>query len=115
MLPSQPALLIPLRCGAAQTGVCVTYFSISLFLHVRGAEEDDGVLGSVLLLSPLLVEGISVTTGETHHKDAIHEQQFRTHRAQMARLHLPSLAHLENSGVILLEGIPPLQERQMLT
>lgn len=44
---------------------CVTYFSISLFLQVRGAqeeeqEEDEGVLGSVLLLSPLLVEGISV-------------------------------------------------------
>lgn len=57
-------------------------FSISLFLQVRGAqeeeEEDEGVLGSVLLLSLLLVEGIS------------------------------SLAHLENSGVILLEGIPPL-------
>lgn len=44
---------------------CVTYFSISLFLQVRGAqeeEEDEGVLGSVLLLSPLLVEGISVDT-----------------------------------------------------
>lgn len=58
-------------------------FSISLFLQVRGAheeeEEDEGVLESVLLLSPLLVEGIS------------------------------SLAHLENSGVILLEGIPPLR------
>lgn len=42
----------------------VTYFSISLFLQVRGAQEeeddDEGVLGSVLLLSPLLVEGISV-------------------------------------------------------
>lgn len=43
----------------------VTYFSISLFLQVRGAqeeeeEEEEGVLGSVLLLSPLLVEGISV-------------------------------------------------------
>lgn len=41
----------------------MTYFSISLFLQVRGAEEeedeDEGVLGSVLLLSPLLVEGIS--------------------------------------------------------
>lgn len=24
---------------------------------------------------------------------------------------LPSLAHLENSGVILFEGIPPLQQR----
>ncbi len=52
--------------------MCVTYFSISLFLQVRGAqeeeEEDEGVLGSVLLLSPLLVEGISVntqTTGDT--------------------------------------------------
>lgn len=46
--------------------MCVTYFSISLFLQVRGAqeeeEEDEGVLGSVLLLSPLLVEGISVNT-----------------------------------------------------
>lgn len=44
----------------------VTYFSISLFLQVRGAqeeeEEDEGVLGSVLLLSLLLVEGISVDT-----------------------------------------------------
>lgn len=43
----------------------VTYFSISLFLQVRGAqeeeeEEEEGVLGSVLLLSPLLVEGISM-------------------------------------------------------
>lgn len=52
-------------------------FSISLFLQVRGAfeeeeeeEDDEGVLGSVLLLSPLLVEGIS------------------------------SFAHLENSGEI---------------
>lgn len=97
-------------------GICVTYFSISLFLHVRGAEEAEGVLGSVLLLSPLLVEGISVTTGETHNKGAIHQQQqFKTYRVQMARLYLPSLAHLENSGVILLEGIPPLQERQMWT
>lgn len=46
--------------------MCVTYFSISLFLQVRGAqeeeEEDEGVLGSVLLPSPLLVEGISVNT-----------------------------------------------------
>lgn len=44
----------------------VTYFSISLFLQVRGMqeeeEEDERVLGSVLLLSPLLVEGISVDT-----------------------------------------------------
>lgn len=94
--------------------MCATYFSISLFLHVRGAEEDEGVLDSVLLLSPLLVEGISVTTGETHNKGAIHEQQ-RLLRVQTAWLYLPSLAHLENSGVILLEGIPPLQERQMLT
>lgn len=51
--------------------VCVTYFSISLFLQVRGTqeeeeeEEDEGVLGSVLLHSPLLVEGISVNTGHT--------------------------------------------------
>lgn len=43
-----------------------TYFSISLFLQVRGAEEEEhGVLGSVLLLSPLLVEGISANTDET--------------------------------------------------
>lgn len=46
--------------------ICGTYFSISLFLQVRGAqeeeEEDEGVLESVLLLSPLLVEGISVNT-----------------------------------------------------
>lgn len=46
--------------------ICVTYFSISLFLQVRGAQEeeveDEGVPGSVLLLSPLLVEGISVNT-----------------------------------------------------
>lgn len=46
----------------------VTYFSISLFLQVRGAqeeeEEDEGVLGSVLLPSPLLVDGISVNTGD---------------------------------------------------
>lgn len=44
--------------------IWVTYFSISLFLQVRGTQEeeqdDEGVLGSVLLLSPLLVEGISV-------------------------------------------------------
>ena len=44
--------------------IWVTYFSISLFLQVRGMQEeeqdDEGVLGSVLLLSPLLVEGISV-------------------------------------------------------
>lgn len=48
--------------------MCVTYFSISLFLQVRGAqeeeEEDEGVLGSVLLLSPLLVEGISVNDSQ---------------------------------------------------
>ena len=48
---------------------CATYFSISLFLQVRGAleeeeEEDEGVLASVLLLSPLLVEGISINTGD---------------------------------------------------
>lgn len=43
-----------------------TYFSISLFLQVRGAEEEEhGVLESVLLLSPLLVEGISANTDET--------------------------------------------------
>lgn len=45
---------------------CGTYFSISLFLQVRGAEEEEhGVLGSALLLSPLLVEGISANTDET--------------------------------------------------
>lgn len=43
--------------------ICATYFSISLFLQVRGAEEEEhGVLESVLLLSPLLVEGISANS-----------------------------------------------------
>lgn len=54
------------KCALQLDHFCVTYFSISLFLQVRGAheeeEEDEGVLGSVLLLSPLLVDGISVNT-----------------------------------------------------
>lgn len=50
--------------------VRVAYFSISLFLQVRGTQEaedgveDEGALGSILQLSPLLVEGISVNTGQ---------------------------------------------------
>lgn len=55
-----------MTCVHVHAYFCLTYFSISLFLQVRGAqeeeEEDEGVLGSVLLLSPLLVEGISVDT-----------------------------------------------------
>jgi len=57
-------------CVCALPYISVTYFSISLFLQVRGTqeeeeheEEDEGVLGSVLLHSPLLVEGISVREG----------------------------------------------------
>lgn len=143
---------------------CVTYFSISLFLQVRGTqeeeEEDEGVPGSVLLLSPLLVEGISVNT-HTHtqvtwlttdgdfsscnkhsHTSLPNSRNMsqteETEWNEYATLlylsvwmtqwthwfvyfdlftlkwekyfwaYLPSLAHLENSGVILLEGIPPL-------
>ena len=54
-------------CVCVRVCVLSTYFSISLFLQVRGTEEDEdeeqeeeeGALGSALLLSPLLVEGIS--------------------------------------------------------
>lgn len=53
-------------CACVCSYFFVTYFSISLFLQVRGAqeeeEEDERAPGSVLLLSPLLVEGISVDT-----------------------------------------------------
>lgn len=52
-------------CVFVHKNKCATYFSISLFLQVRGTQEeeqeDEGVLESVLLLSPLLVEGISVS------------------------------------------------------
>ena len=65
---------------------CVTYFSISLFLQVRGAQEeeveDEGVLGSVLLLSPLLVEGISDT--QTDSDDfSNHSYHFLTLRSSI--------------------------------
>lgn len=92
-----------------------TYFSISLFLQVRGAEEEEhGVLGSVLLLSPLLVEGISANTDETDKYLNLIKNLTLSQQNVRSRNYLPSLAHLENSGVILLEGIPPLQERQTL-
>lgn len=40
---------------------------------MRGAEEeeDEGVLASVLLLSPLLVEGISANIGEIDNKNSV--------------------------------------------
>lgn len=44
-----------------QACVC-THFSISLFLQVLGVEDEEEELGSCLLLSPLLVEGISTNT-----------------------------------------------------
>lgn len=87
---------------------------------MRGAEEEEhGVLESVLLLSPLLVEGISANTVETDNRLNLLKYNLMTaectNRAETVWLYLPSLAHLENSGVILLEGIPPLQETNVKT
>lgn len=84
------------------------------------------MLGSVLLLSPLLVEGISVVAKKvtvTYEflsiTVACHRSPFQSawnnnnvvvFLIEQLVLYLPSFAHLENSGVILLEGIPPLQQ-----
>lgn len=68
---------------------CVTYFSISLFLQVRGAEEEEhGVLESVLLLSPLLVEGISANTVETDNRLT---STLRQQNVQLEQKHCSSI------------------------